>query len=330
MISISGRIKPSVKASLPSEARAPTAKAKSKMSASHSSRRSKLDDELDEINSRRSEARFSAQVPPMHFDRERAEFDYMTKSPSVMDSWIKQSKSAAQEQEEGKQAFQVPRSTKVEKTKGIDLNQDLSPKDSTSKKSNLGQAAIYKIDKPRPATAQNKVNFLEQPATTKKVSGIDSIASEFKAQPQSTLKVATPTSQPSNLKKQEYPGQFYADERLKRLRHEFLKKDIPVIDDRDFMRKEQTTGEEVLEQNLEAIFKQHDEDRAGDHGPCYLPGQLLEKFPFSKQGMLKRDHKPLDFNEAKPIFGDANVPKEAFRPHLPQDHSTTYRVDHGH
>lgn len=316
----SGRVKAKVKASLPTAARGTASRPQTARSARHA--KDDLDDELAELRSQRSSAKISAQVPPMMPGPE-VDSVFDTKSPSVYARLASDPQSAAVEPRSFR--YQVPRSAKVEMRKDADLPEGAviqlaSPKQA---KANLGQAAFYKPD------SESRNNFFKKPASQKlEVSGVDSVkaGSAAKAPEKKQVDFAE-AGKPANKKADYVPGQNYADERLKKLRAEFLRKDMPIIDDAEFLRKLPTTGEDILEKNIEGLLEQHDNDRGGgDHGPCYVPGQLLEKFPFPKKGTLKKDHSPLNFDEAKPIFGDANVPKEAFRPQLPQELTTTYRV----
>lgn len=326
-MSVSGKLKAPVKAALPTAARGPSGKHKVSFK-NGGGQVDDLDQEIMEINSNRSSAKVSAQVPPMRLSHDQADTLYETKSPSVYDGIISGAKSAQQESKSFR--YQVPRSARVERKKDpeIDLEKPLiqlgSPKPS---KSNLANPAKYKPDSAPQETIKN--NFFKKPAAEKlEVSGVDSTPNATERQKKSENLNQDSLKDKIKNKNSYYPGQNYADERLKKLRAEFLRKDMPIIDDNEFLRQKPTKGEEVLEQNLANLLEQHDNDRGGgDHGPCYVPGQLLEKFPFSKKGTLKKDHHPLDYNEAKPIFGDANVPREAFNPKgLPLDHTTTYRV----
>lgn len=327
-MSVSGRLKNPVKASLPSAARS---KGGQRVAFKQDSQRGDdLDQEIMELNSNRSSAKVSAQIPPMRISHEPADSLYETKSPSVYNEIISGAKSAQQEPRSFR--YQVPRSAKVERQKDREADTNQPPIQLCSSKTaraDLAAAATYQPDQPAGEASRN--NFFKKPAAQKlEVSGVDSTP-KASAQKQAEKPDAKDTPKEGARKKDPYfPGQFYADERLKKLLADFMKKDMPAIDDQEFLRKPPTKAEEVLEQNLAGLLEQHDNDRGGgDHGPCYVPGQLLEKFPFPKKGTLKKDHGPLDFEAAKPIFGDANVPKAAFNPKgVPQDLTTTYRQEY--
>ena len=329
-MSISGRIKPSVKASLPKNARG-ALKTQNKVSfKNHLSNKDDLDQDLMEINSNLSEARINAQIAPIRLSDDNADSLYETKSPSVYAA-MSGSRSALPEKQSYR--YQVPKSAKVEKTKDLDLSRKKKDNSNVliSPKASLTSPVVYKPDYSKSDDSKN--NFFKKPSSAKlEVSGVNSNSNTTDRKKISDLSKENKLDNDSNKTKvknlHSYPGQNYADQRLKKLLVDFVRKDMPVIDDHEFLIKEQTKAEEILEKNFEEILKQHDNDRGGgDHGPCYLPGQLLEKFPFPKKGTQKKDFGPIDFNQAKPIFGDANVPKQAFNPKgIPQDHTTTYRV----
>jgi hypothetical protein len=332
-MSVSGRIKAPVKATLPTAARGTPKIPRAVSFKNVGSKHDDLDQDLMEINSNRSSAKLNSQAPPARFDQDPLDSLYQTKSPSVYEGLVSGHKSTVQEKANFR--YQVPRSAKVESKKDPQREDAIfSPRQGTPKaetKASLIAPAKYQPDPSPIADLKQKNNFFKKSESKKlEVSGVDSSAkASEKAAEKINTKITPQPADNQNKKKAAYPGQFYADERLKKLRAEFLRKDMPIIDDNDFLRKEMTKGEEILEKNLAGIFEQHDENRGGgDHGPCYVPGQLLEKFPFPKKGTLKRDHTPIDFEQAKPIFGDANVPREAFNPKgLPQDLTTTYRVE---
>jgi hypothetical protein len=326
-MSVSGRIKSAVKAELPKAARAPSS---AKRSAFKGEKTDDLDQKIMEINSNLNEAKINSNIPPIHLDRDDGDSVFFTRSPSVYDGLVSGTKSV--QSSSAILRYSVPKSAKGERKQNTEtdfekpLVQFGSPKPA---KANLTSAAIYQPDvEKRAKNPVVKNNFFAKNQPEKlQVSGVDSIpgqaVSTSERQPnESTVKKDVASRVPS------YPGQFYADDRLKKLRQDFLRKDIPILENSEFLRKEPSKAEQILQQNIADLLEQHDNDRGGgDHGPCYVPGQLLEKFPFPKKGTLKKDHGPIDFNEAKPIFGDANVPTEAFNPKgLPRDLTTNYRV----
>ena len=329
-MSVSGRIKASVKAELPKAARAQSS---ARRVAFKGAKGDDLDQEMMEINSNLSEAQMNAKIPPMHFDQDGGDSIFLTKSPSVYDGIASGTRSV--QSPSGKLRYSVPKSAKVEKKQNTETDYDKplvqfgSPK---AAKTDLTGAVKYQPDSEKRANQPiQKNNFFQKNQPEKlQVSGVDSTPGQSQK-----IKPSTGQAKETTVKKDigsriaSYAGQFYADDRLKKLRQDFLRKDMPIIHDSEFIKEEPSKAEQILEQNIAGLFEQHDDDRGGgDHGPCYVPGQLLEKFPFPKKGTLKRDHAPIDFNEAKPIFGDANVPREAFNPKgLPRDLTTTYRVD---
>lgn len=325
MLSISGRIKKSTKQGLPTEARGMTPKGSSRGSvSSRVTKKDAIDRDIMAINSHRSIAKMSAQVLPMYISCGRDDFSMTSQTPSVCSSFMTKTVSGSEmEESQSSYKYQIPRSSKNERQSNHNDNKGAATPKPT-KKSNLAMPAEYKPDRPQSS------NMFKKPESQKlEVSGVDSTNRnpEFDSKPVVKPDVSNRIRNSEKVE-QSFPGQFYADDNLKKLRNLFIKKEyLPEIDDKEFLRKEQTNGESVLEKNIEKILEQHDNDRGGgDHGPCYVPGQLLQKLPFPKEGTMKRDHKPISFKDAKPIFGDANVPKEAYRPKLPGEKDTTYRV----
>jgi hypothetical protein len=324
MLSISGRIKKSTKQGLPVEARGMTPKGSSRGSVScRVTRKDDIDRDIMELNSKRSVAKMCAMVPLMYPSSSQDKYTYGSVTPSIYSDFMTQTVcESVMDVEQSGYNYRPANPDRSDRKSSQDLEKSsATPK--AVKKSSLAMPAEYKPDRPQ------SNNLLKRKESGKvEVSGIDSTKRDLANKAQPVIKSETSKKRNSERVEQSFPGQFYADDLLKLLRDKFIKKEfLPDIDDKEFLRKEQLNGEIVLEQNIEELLKQHDQDRGGgDHGPCYFPGQLMQKLPFPKEGTLKKDFKPINFNDAKPIFGDANMPKAAFKPKLPGEKDTTYRV----
>ena len=90
---MSGRIKAPVKATLPAMARG-AQKAKNRVTFKGGEAQDDLDQELMEINSKVSEAKINAQIPPMQNFHDHDDSIYHTKSPSVYEDIASGPKSA--------------------------------------------------------------------------------------------------------------------------------------------------------------------------------------------------------------------------------------------